>query len=104
MPGRRCAFTAYRPRFKQPTGRLFFLYTVQPIFVAIDCIAAQREVCSCSLVSTRRTARSRTSGEYPGRLFIVEVYMFKVVLFLGLFVAASMMKMLSTIPVCFGIR
>ena len=42
---------------------------VQPIFAATDCIAAQRDLCSCSPVSTIRTARSRTSGEYPGRLF-----------------------------------
>jgi len=41
---------------------------VQPILAATDVMAAHRELCSCSLVSTKRTARSRTSGEYPGLL------------------------------------
>ena len=43
---------------------------VQSILVAIDCIAAQRELCSGSLASARPMARSCTSGAYPGRLFI----------------------------------
>src|SRR5690625_3491191 len=43
---------------------------VQPILAATDCTAAQRDLCSCSPVSTMRTARSRTSGEYPGLLFM----------------------------------
>jgi len=37
---------------------------VQPILLAIDCIAAQRDGCSCTCSWSRRTARSRTSGEY----------------------------------------
>jgi hypothetical protein len=36
---------------------------VQPIFPAIDCIAAHSESCSSRCVSTIRTARSRTSAE-----------------------------------------
>lgn len=35
-----------------------------------ESIVAQRDEWSCSLVKTNRTARSRTSFEYPGRLFI----------------------------------
>ena len=40
----------------------------QPILVAIDTIACQREGCSASWSSTIRTARERTSGE---NLFVV---------------------------------
>jgi len=37
---------------------------LQPIFPAIDAIAAHREPCSSWCAGTIRTARSRTSGEY----------------------------------------
>ena len=43
---------------------------VQPILLATDVIAAQRELWSCSVVRTSLTARSRVSGEYPGFFFI----------------------------------
>src|SRR5690606_35768525 len=40
------------------------VWVVQPILPAIDCMAAQREGCSCTCAWNRRTARSRTSGDY----------------------------------------
>ena len=47
-----------------------FLLLSSPILDATDCIAAQRDEWSCSPVKTNRTARSRTSFAYLGRLFI----------------------------------
>jgi hypothetical protein len=44
----------------------------QPIFPSIDSMVAHREACSCSLSSTSRIARSRTSGE---NLFVVLLMM-----------------------------
>jgi hypothetical protein len=45
---------------------------VQPIFAAIDITACQRDPCWPSLSRTKRTARSRTSGE---NLFVVLLMM-----------------------------
>ena len=49
--------------FHRPHPRAEGLYE-QPIFVAIDRMAAHCESCSRSCSSTIPTARSRTSGEY----------------------------------------
>ena len=43
---------------------------MQPIFPAIDTIAAHCDSCSARCSNTMRTARSRTSGEYFADFFM----------------------------------
>src|SRR5690606_27796883 len=50
----------------------FSVLAEQPILAAIETIACQRDPCCASLSKTRRTARSRTSGE---NLFVVLLMM-----------------------------
>lgn len=71
------AMSVVRPGFRPPSTSAFFTHSfsvcvVQPIFPAIDLIAAQREGYSPSWSSNIRTARARTSGE---NLFVVLLVM-----------------------------